>query len=68
MQDKESFLEGYRFRRFESGLIISEPLRISVDSLAPVLLSRRVSKVISAKSSDYNSQAEFETAYPFDSG
>lgn len=68
MQVKENFLEGVKFRRFESGLVISEPIKMSVDSLAPVLLSRRISKVISAKSSDYESQAEFETAYPFDPG
>lgn len=68
MQVKEDIFEGFIFRQFESGMIISDPFKISVDSLAPVLLSRRVSKVISAKSSDYNSQAEFETAYPFDAG
>ena len=68
MEVKDDIFEGYRFRKFESGMIISEPFNISVDSLAPVLLSRRISKVISAKSSDYNSQREFETAYPFDNG
>lgn len=68
MELKDDFFDGYRFRKFDSGMIISDPFKIAVDSLAPVLLSRRISKVISAKSSDYNSQREFEEAYPFDKG
>jgi response regulator RpfG family c-di-GMP phosphodiesterase len=68
MEVNNNILEGVKFRRFESEMIISEPIKISLDSLAPVLLSRRVSKIITAKSSDYNTQAEFEMAYPFDPG
>jgi HD-GYP domain-containing protein (c-di-GMP phosphodiesterase class II) len=68
MQLKGENLEGEKFRKFESGMVISEPIKISVNSLAPVLLSRRVSKVISASSSEYSSQVEFESVYPFDSG
>jgi len=68
LQVKENILDGFKFKKSETGIIKSEPIFLKIDSLAPVLLSRRISKVISAKSSKYSSQKEFEEAYPFDKG
>ncbi len=68
LQVKEDILEGFKFKRSEDKIIKSEPIKLEIDSLAPILLSRRVSTVISAKNSDYSSQNEFEAAYPFDKG
>ncbi len=68
LQVKEETLEGFKFKRSVDGIITSEPIKLEIDSLAPILLSRRVSTVISAKNSDYSSRKEFETAYPFDKG
>ncbi|MDA3939923.1 MAG: HD domain-containing protein, partial [Spirochaetia bacterium] len=66
MQVKEDILDGFKFKSSSTGVISAEPIILSLDSLAPVLRSRRVSKVISAKASDFISQKEFENAYPFD--
>lgn len=68
LQIKEEILDGFKFKRSEDGLIQSEPIKLVIDSLAPILLSRRASTVISANISEYNSQIEFETTYPFDKG
>ncbi|MCK5675005.1 MAG: HD domain-containing protein [Spirochaetales bacterium] len=68
LQVKEEVLEGFKFKKIEDGSIKSEPIKLNKNSVAPILLSRRISKVISSKNSDYISQIEFERTYPFDKG
>ncbi len=68
VQVKNSFLEGFKFKKTETGSLLSESIRLNPESLAPVLLSRRVSTIISGRNSDFNSQSEFEAAYPFEQG
>jgi len=63
---KENGIDGYKFKTSSTGVISTEPITLDLRSNAPVLSSRRISKVISAKASDFISQQEFENEYPFD--
>jgi len=65
LEMKENNLEGSMFKASSTGVISKETITMRIDSIAPIMYSRRVSKVISAKNSDCNDQEEFEKKYPF---
>ncbi len=68
LQVKDGYLEGFKFKKSKNGSLLSESIQLHPKSMAPVLLSRKAATIISGKNTDFNSQSEFEDAYPFDQG
>lgn len=65
-EDKDGNLNGYTFKRGETGLKRSQEIKILKESAAPIFLSRRAAKIISDDINKYENMDEFLKKNPFD--
>ena len=65
-EDKDGNLNGFTFKRGETGIRRSEEIKILKESAAPIFLSRRVAKIISDDVNKYENEDEFLNNNTFD--